>query len=334
MFLGPHSGSQGALDMGLTPDRLPGYGALGDPEARKPFEQQWGVSLPAGPGMTAPEILQAAADGRIKALWIASDEWLRSAPDRALVERALERAELVVVSDLFLTGTARRAHVVFPAAAFAEKEGVLVNCERRLQRSVRALSARKGSRPDWEILQAVAQSLGARWTYRGAEDVYREIARLVPGYQGTLWAAMVPYGPQWTLPTPIAAGVPAATAAGAAAPAGSDAGLWVLSGGVLFQQGSLSHHTKLLPELAKGGRAFLHPDEARRLGIAGGDAVELTGPAGSLVLPAAIDDAVPAGSVFVPYAFAEVELNRLGAPSGAGLRARVRRAAVPQMADA
>src|SRR5206468_3004131 len=112
----------------------------------KPFEQQWGRSLPASPGTTAPEILAAAAEGRIRALWIASDHWLRSAPDRALAEKALERAELVIVSDLFLTETARRAHVVFAAAAFAEREGTSVNAERRIQRAARALSPLRGRR--------------------------------------------------------------------------------------------------------------------------------------------------------------------------------------------
>jgi len=110
--------------------------------------------------------------------------------------------------------------------------------------------------------------------------------------------------------------------------------MWVLSGGVLFQQGSLSHRTKLLPELAKAARAWLHPDDARRLGVADGEALELTGPSGSLVLASAPDASVPPGSVFVPYAFAEVELNRLGAPSGAGLRVRARKAPSPQMAGA
>jgi predicted molibdopterin-dependent oxidoreductase YjgC len=277
--------------------------------------------------MTAPEILRAAADGKIKALWILSDEWLRSAPDRALAERALEKVELVIVSDLFLTETAKRAHVVFPAASFAEKEGVVVNCERRLQRSVRALPPRKGSKPDWEILQLVARAAGAHWSYRGAEDVFREIARLVPGYQGLHWATLLPNGPAWSFERPLA---PApGVAADGHGPAGAADGLWLLSGGVLFLQGSLSYRGQLLPKLAKHARAFLHPDEAKRLGVADEQMIELEGPAGKLRLPVALDPAVPAGSVFVPYAYREVELNRLGVPTGAGMRVRARRAAEP-----
>jgi len=232
------------------------------------------------------------------------------------------------VNELFLTDTARRAHVVFPASAFAEKEGVVVNSERRLQKSVRALAWRKGCRPDWEIVQSVAQSLGARWAYRSAEGIFREIAKLVPGYGGASWASLLPLGAQWA-----STGAPAVAASLAGSPSGSRAsgvgaggeGLWLLSGGTLFLQGSLSHHGALLPRLAKEARAFLHPDEAKRLGISDGEMIELARGSGVVRVAVAADASVPTGSVFVPYAYAEVELNRLGMPEGSGLRVRVSR---------
>jgi formate dehydrogenase alpha subunit len=325
MFVGPQHDTQGALDMGLVPDRLPGYVAVDDEAGRRAFEPSWGVTLPAKPGLSAPAILAAAAEGRIKALWIVGDEWLRSALDRALAERALEQAEFVVVNELFPTATAARAHVVFPVAAFAEKEGSVVNCERRIQRTARALPPRKGTRPDWEVFQAVAQALGAKWSYRTAEDVYREIGRLVPGYHGTSWATLLPLGPQWSLERPLAPALAGAAAAGTAAV--QEDGLWLLSGGTLFLQGSLSHRGALLPKLAGEGRAAFNPGDAQRLGLKAGDPVELSGPSGRIVLPAAVDDSVPPGAVFVPYAHSNVELNRLGAPSGPGLRVRAARAA-------
>jgi len=329
MYVGPQSGTQGALDMGLVPDLLPGYVPVADAAGRAPFEKQWGATLDATPGLSAPGILAAAAEGRVKALWIASDEWVRSAPDRSLVEQALAKAELVIVSELFLTDTARRAHVVFPAASFAEKEGTQVNCERRLQRTARALSPRRGTKSDAEILQAVARALGATWSYRGPEDVFREIARLAPGWQGLSWASLLPLGPQWAVPAPrVEASV---AAVDAAAPAPGE-GLWLLSGGVLFQQGSLGHRVELLSRLAGEARALFAPAELERLGLAEGDAVALEGPAGSLTLSAGADDGVPAGAVFVPYAHRDVELNRLGSPSGAGLRVRARKAAVARRA--
>ncbi len=322
MYAGPHSNSQGALDMGLAPDVLPGYVPVGDADGRAPFEKSWGRALPAQPGLSAPEVLEAAAAGRIRALWIVGDHWLKSAPDRAKAEAALEKVDFVVVSELFLTPTAKRAGVVFPVSAFAEKEGAHVNCERRIQKTTRAISPRRGTRPDWEVLQAVAQALGADWRYRTAEDVYREIARLVPGYTGTSWATLLPNGATWSAPR--AAGS-LAYGDGVAHAAGE--GLWLLSGGVLFAQGSLTARSSTLAKLAGAAHAFLAPAEASRLGLAAGDRVELAGPAGAIGLPVQLDDSVPPGAVFVPYAFAEADLGRLGAPAGAGLKVRLRKVA-------
>jgi NADH-quinone oxidoreductase chain G len=327
MFLGPQHNSQGALDMALAPGGLPGYVSGSDAEARRAFEQQWGATLDLPAGLSAPEVLEAAVAGRVKALWIVSDEWLSSAPDRALAERALERCELVVVNEMFATETARRAHVVFPVASFAEKEGTVVNCERRLQRSVRAISPRRGTRADWEIFSAVARGLGAPWSYRTSDDVLREIARLVPGFQGVSAATLIPAGAFWHLEAPLGcSGRAIAAGASSTTPAAGE-GLNLLSGGTLFLQGSLSRRSATLLELAGTSRAFLHSSEAERLSLRAGERLMLTGTAGSLELPIAIDDAVPPGSVFVPYAQAQAALNRLGAPSSPGWRVRVTRAA-------
>jgi len=327
MYAGPNNNTQGALDMGLAPDVLPGYAPASEATARQVFEPSWGGALPTARGLSAPEILKAAAEGRIKALWVVSDHWLRSAPDRALVDAALAKLELLIVSDLFLNGTGERAHVVFPAVSFAEKEGVVVNCERRLQRSVRALNPRRGARTDWEIFQAVAQAMGAKWSYRTAEDVFREIARLVPAYHGTSWGALLGGGHAWASERPLVAGPPEAFAAPSSGEVNGDA-LWLLSGGTLFLQGSLSYHGELLPKLAKEARARIHPEDARRLGIEDGEPIEIEGPGGTIRVASRIDGDVPAGSVFIPYAYSEVELNRLGAPAGEGMRVKARKAAM------
>jgi formate dehydrogenase major subunit len=331
MYLGPQNNSQGALDAGLAPDLLPGYIGPGDAAARNALERQWGRALPAGPGLGAPEILRAAAAGEIKALWVASDNWLRSAPDRALAEQALERCDLVIVNELFMTETARRAHVVFPVASFAEKEGVYVNAERRLQKAASALPRRNGARSDLEVFLAVARELGAGWNHRSAEDVFRELARLSPILKGVSLAALLPLGPQWPV-----GGAAALLPARLTAPAASDgpplaAGeLWLLSGAVLFQHGTLGQRSELLRRLAGRAAAFLHPAEAQALGVAAGNALELAAGPGRIVLPVQIDDAVPRGAVFVPYAFPEVEINRLGFPEAAGRPVRARRAAAAE----
>jgi NADH-quinone oxidoreductase chain G len=320
-YAGPQHDSQGALDMGLTPDCLPGYGAVTDAAARQPFERSWNCTLNGAPGLSAPEVLEAAAAGRIRALWIVGDDWLRSAPDRALAEKALEQVELVIVSELFLTPTAQRAHVVFPVSAFAEKEGTVVNCERRAQRSVRAISPRRGTRPDGEIFQRVAQALGADWKYRTNDDVFREIARLVPGWTGASAASLLPNGMVWSALRVAASPAPAGESA---ATAGE--GLWLLSGGTLFAQGSLTGRSATLAKLAGAPTAFLGQAELARSGLAEGDRIELKSTAGAITLPVKLDDSVPAGAVFVPCAPAN-ELNRLGAPKGAGLKVSLRKVA-------
>jgi NADH-quinone oxidoreductase chain G len=333
MAFGPHHDSAGALEMGLVPDMLPGYIAAGDASGRAAYEQSWGRALP-GAGMTARQALAAAAEGRVKALWIVADELLASVPDRALAEKALERCELVIVNEMFLTRTAARAHVVFPVAAFAEKEGAVVNSERRLQRSNRALSPRGvrgsggGCRADWEIFQAVARALGAEWRYRTAEDVFREIARLVPGFAGLSYATLLPDGARLT-GTRVAARVAAVDAAAAATPGD---GLWLLAGGTLFADGSQSGRSGTLARLAGAVRARLSPADAGRLEVVDGDRVELSGPAGAITLPVEVAGSVPAGAVFVPAPGAE--LNRLGVPAGAGFKVQVKRAQVPVVVGA
>jgi formate dehydrogenase major subunit len=107
----------------------------------------------------------------------------------------------------------------------------------------------------------------------------------------------------------------------------------VIAGGTLFLQGGLSRRSATLLKLAGTARAFLHPDEAQRLALRAGERLLLSGAGGSLELPVAIDDAVPPGSVFVPYAQAQVQLNRLGAPASGAWRVRAGRA-VPQTVGA
>jgi formate dehydrogenase major subunit len=177
------------------------------------------------------------------------------------------------------------------------------------------------------VFQAVARALGAEWRYRTTEDVFREIARVVPGFHGLSYATLLPDGGWLSRPpaTPRIAAVTPGSNGGDGA-AANPGGLWLLAGGTLFADGSLGQRSGTLAKLAGPVRARLSPAEASRLKLAAGERVELTGPAGTLTLPLELDDSVPASAVFVPYAGAE--LNRLGAPSGTGLRVGLKAAAV------
>jgi NADH-quinone oxidoreductase subunit G len=180
----------GARDMGLLPDLLPGYAPVGDAAARARLAEAWGGPLPEEPGLDYAAMLA----GGVRALYV-----IGANPARHVDPSALERLAFLVVQDLFLTETARRADVVLPTVAFTEKDGTFTNTERRVQVVRRAMTPLVGARPDWEILRDVARALGLDWGYRAAGDVLAEIGQCVPLYAGATRRALGPYGAQWPL---------------------------------------------------------------------------------------------------------------------------------------
>ncbi len=113
---------------------FPAYQRVDNDEVRAKFEKAWGVSLPAKPGLTVVEIMNAAAKGDIKGLYVMGENLMLSDPDLTHVEEALQKLDILVVQDIFLSETAKFADVVLPSACFAEKEGTFSNTERRVQR--------------------------------------------------------------------------------------------------------------------------------------------------------------------------------------------------------
>jgi predicted molibdopterin-dependent oxidoreductase YjgC len=121
---------QGACDMGALPEFFTGYQKTADEKAVEKFEKAWGVKLSRKKGLTLEEMLHDAEEGRIKALCIMGENPVLSGPNSKRIQRALEKLELLVVQDLFLTETAELAEVVLPASCFAEKDGTFTNTER------------------------------------------------------------------------------------------------------------------------------------------------------------------------------------------------------------
>ena len=151
-FLGDHSNSRGAADMGLLPDLLPGYAPVTAPGV---FAAEY-AGMPATPGKAAPEILDLAQKGQLGALLVVGDNpvgRLGFAPDAL-------RKTFVIVQDLFLTETAQQANVVFPAASLYEKTGTITNTFGDVQLAKKAAD-RPGVRPDFEILVRLAEAMGA-----------------------------------------------------------------------------------------------------------------------------------------------------------------------------
>ncbi|MBC8140738.1 MAG: NADH-quinone oxidoreductase subunit NuoG [Armatimonadetes bacterium] len=176
----PDANSWGAARAGMLPDQLPHGLPVGDAAARSHVERFWNATLPTRTGRTANGFLMEAASGTVQFLYIMGSNPAAKFMDSALAVRALDAVHFVVVSDMFLTDTAKHANIVLPACSFAEKDGTFVNIEGREQKIREALRPKGDSRPDWRILADLMARLGTPVPYFSARDVYREYARILP----------------------------------------------------------------------------------------------------------------------------------------------------------
>jgi formate dehydrogenase major subunit len=179
-----HNNVQGAGDHGAAPDKLPGYQNIGDPSARSRFEAAWKVELPTAKGLDNHEMIKAIADGKLKAMYVYGEEISLVESNIHEVQAALSKLDFFVAQELFFTRTCRLADVVLPACCSLEKEGTFTNTERRIQRFYQAMEPLEGTRPDWQIIQAIANLLGAGWNYEHPSEIYTEIAALCPLFAG------------------------------------------------------------------------------------------------------------------------------------------------------
>jgi NADH-quinone oxidoreductase subunit G len=191
MPLGDYANSRGAAEMGLLPDRLPGYAAVADAAARARWEKLWGAAIPAEPGLDARRMLEAAAAGKLKALVVVGANPVKTF---GLAKDALARLEALVVVEMFPTETIAHADVVLPALGAYEKDGTVTNTAGDLQMLRKALDT-MGPRTDFDILrilshQLAALGLGRPIAARTPEAVFEEIRQSVPGYDVSLAALL------------------------------------------------------------------------------------------------------------------------------------------------
>ncbi|MEY3781967.1 MAG: hypothetical protein RIS97_145, partial [Pseudomonadota bacterium] len=153
--------AMGGREVGGMANLMSGHRDLANAEHRAEIEKLWNVpSVPSTPGKTAVEMFQAAADGEIKVLWIACTNPAQSMPDQAVVRKALERAELVIVQEAFATtATCAYADILLPATTWGEKEGTVTNTERRISRVRPAVAAPGETQHDWSIAAEFARRL-------------------------------------------------------------------------------------------------------------------------------------------------------------------------------
>jgi formate dehydrogenase major subunit len=170
--------AQGLIDMGVSPDFLPGQEPVGNPIARQRFEAKWGGSIPAERGRDLMEIMRSIESGEIQGVLVAGSD-----ADSELGSAIFEVPIFSVLIDTVAPEKPPYPDVVLPAATFAESQGTYTNCERRIQRLRAALSPAAG-KENWQILVALAHSLGYSMSYPTVASIDDEIAELVPLYQG------------------------------------------------------------------------------------------------------------------------------------------------------
>lgn len=188
--------------MGGMPNLITGYQQLNNPELRQRLETLWGDVPPQEPGFTIPEMIEAAARGDIRSLWIQGEDVVQSDPNETHVRKGLANLDFLVIQELFFSETCHYAHVILPAAAALEQEGTFTNGERRIQHVRPAVPQPGEARPDWEAIRDVAVKMGGHWTYQNPGEVMDEIAKVAPHlFGGVSYSRLQGDGLQWPCPS-------------------------------------------------------------------------------------------------------------------------------------
>ncbi|HEY5619408.1 MAG TPA: formate dehydrogenase subunit alpha [Vicinamibacterales bacterium] len=327
---------QGAAHMGCDPAVLTGATPLD--QGRDAFEHQWGVPLPATRGLHALQMVDAAVDGRVKALWSIGYDVLLTHPNASETARALRALDVVVVQDMFLTETAREFGSVFlPACSSFEKDGTFMNAERRIQRVRAALRPIGSSKADWQILCEVARTMGSPgFNFTSPEEIWNEVRALCEGARGMTYARLDVSGLQWPCPAEDHPGTPIlhrdAFALGPRAAlrpvdfrptpeASSDEYPFrLMTGRSLYQfnAGTMTRRTKN-EELRPADLIDVSPEDAKRLDLHDRDVVRVMSRYGSALLPVQVNSSIQPGQLFATFQTREVFLNALTGPHRDGV---------------
>ncbi|MEQ8323955.1 MAG: formate dehydrogenase subunit alpha [Vicingaceae bacterium] len=188
---------QGMADMGAQPHQGAGYMAVDKVEVHRKYEEFYQRQLSPKIGFKIPEMFDAAIEGKLKALWIIGEDVVQTDPNTNHVKKALSNLDLFVVSELFMTETAKMADVVLPAASFLEKSGTFTNGERRVQRVNKVVEPLTGTKSDGQIIVEMMRKMGYDQPDYHPEWVLDEVAKIVPFFKGIRWANLGVNGKQW-----------------------------------------------------------------------------------------------------------------------------------------
>ena len=326
---------------------MPGYRKFESATDREELAALWGVPaerMPDARGLAYPDIIEAALDRRIRALWIIATNPIVSFPNLGVIRQALETVDFLVVQDGFHpTPTTELADLVLPAAIWGEKEGTYTNSERRVSKANRAIDPPGEARADFDIFLDVARVLGCADElfpgWRTPEDAFEEWKRVSAGrlcdYSGMTYEAIERHGGlQWPHP----AGSPDPTETRRLYEDGrfqtddgrakliptawepfpeppTDAFPLVLNTGRTVEHWhtrTKTGHVPILERLAPEAWLEMNPKDARRLRLKATDRVDVVSRRGRVQnLELRITETVAGGQVFMPFHWAEANANQV-----------------------
>jgi formate dehydrogenase major subunit len=325
-----HNNVQGASDHGSMPNNLPGYQSVDDPEVRARFEASWSVSLPSAKGLDNHQMVDAIHQGKLKAMYLIGEEMSIVDSNSNYVCDGFSKLDFFVVQDIFFSNTCQFADVVLPGAPSLEKEGTFTSTERRIQRLYKVFEPLPGCRPDWKIIQDVANQLGAGWHYQHPSEVMAEIAALTPLFAGVTYERLEGYKSlQW----PVAADgtdEPLLYTKRFAFPDGkarlfpvswrgpqerpdAEFDLHLNNGRLLehFHEGNLTYRTEGIREKTPSVFVEVSPELAEERGLQSGTWVQLVSRYGQVRVQALVTDRVQGRELYMPMNSTENPVNRL-----------------------
>ena len=326
---------QGASDAGLIPMVMPDYQPVSDSQVKAAFEELWSTPLSGKPGLTVVEIMDAIYAGQIKGMYILGENPAMSDPDLNHARAALAKLEHLVVQDLFVTETAMFADVILPASAWAEKDGTVTNTNRQLQMGRAAVPLPGETRPDWWIIQALANRMGLNWHYEHPRDVFAEMKQGMRSLDHITWSRLeseesvtypCPADDQPGLDVVYSDAFPTLTGKARFSPTrplppdepvDQDYPIVLTTGRQLehWHTGSMTRRAQVLDHLEPEAVASLAPAELSKLGVKPGEAIKIITRRGEITLSARVDPLMPEGMVFVPFCYVEAAANLLTNPA-------------------
>ena len=323
---------QGSAHMGCEPANLTGYVPLD--QGRELFESVWQAPVPQTRGLNLMEMMDAAHDGKLRALWAIGYDVALTNPNARATKEALRKLDLVVVQDLFMNELARGfAHVFLPACSSFEKDGTFMNSERRVQRVRKAFEPLGNSKADWEIICGVGRAMGfeGAFNFHSPEQIWNEVRAVWKAGAGINYARLEHGGLQWPCPSEDHPGTtilhsetfphgPRATLKRvefhATLEAVNDQYRFLLTTGRTLYQFNAGTMTMRTPNAKLRGTDTLDiaPADATRLDLHDGDRVRVRSRHGEAVIPLRLDPRVKPGELFATFHAAEVFLNQLTSP--------------------